>query len=78
MAQVIVYPHAIGRITENAFLAYFDGEGVWLPKSQVKAEKRELDGHTEYRVKMPKWLADKHGFTAKNFDGSSIHFHQYE
>lgn len=49
------------RETDAAYLFDIDGEEVWLPKSQVKARKRNLDLTGFVRIEVPRWLAAKNG-----------------
>jgi hypothetical protein len=72
----VIFPDGVGKVTEKAFQVRMDSDLIWLPKSQTKAQVREVNGFKEYRVILPYWLADEKGFFARSYNGSNVYLIQ--
>lgn len=68
----LYYP--IESVTEKAVALRIDKNFlVWLPKSQIKAYKRQLQGVTQYKTIVPYRLAEEKGLLAKDFNGNYVY-----
>lgn len=48
------------RESEGAFLFVVEGEEMWIPKSQVRARRKDPAGKI-VRCEFTRWIADKKG-----------------
>lgn len=76
MKNMVIFPDGIGKVTDKAFEIRMNDDLVWLPKSQVKAQVRKVDGRDQYRVILPRWLAEEKGFFATGFNGQNVYLIQ--
>jgi ligand-binding sensor domain-containing protein len=68
----LYYP--IEKVTEKAVALRIDEKIlVWLPKSQIKAYKRQVQGVTQYKTVVPYWLAEEKGLLVKDFNGNYVY-----
>lgn len=70
--KITVYFDSVGKVTDKAVQVFIDGESFWIPKSQAEFMKKDLgNGHFDYKMILPKWLADSKGFLSQNWDGTN-------
>jgi len=73
MKSVNLY-YPIEKTTEKAIALRVDENFlVWLPKSLIRAYKRQVQGVTEYKTVVPYWLAEEKGLLVKNFRGDFVY-----
>lgn len=49
-------------ITDDAILFDFDGEEIWIPRSQILDEDFDDDGSKKHgSIEIPEWLAEDRG-----------------
>lgn len=51
----------VRRETDNALLVVYDGESLWLPKSQVADAENYAAGDEDVTISMTEWIARQKG-----------------
>lgn len=49
--------------TEKGLLVMYEGEEIWVPKSQIRPDSEVTEDGDEGVLAIPRWLADDKGFT---------------